>query len=397
MTRKLKYDILLSKINNYIYDSLLPMNLNYWYNFGSLLGFILISQIVSGIMLATNYVATLSLSFESIEHIMREVPFGYIIRYLHSNGAAIFFFLIYFHIARGIIYGSYTKYRLGTWYTGILILFLLILTAFLGYSLVGGQMSYWAIKVITNLLTVIPFIGEELVEWIYGGYNIGEITITRLYAIHYLLPIIIVGIVFIHLIVLHNKGGSNPLGINSVRSLSLINFHPYYTTKDLLTFFLLFLSLLYLVFFSSNLLGHSDNYIPANPLVTPTHIVPEIYLLYYYMGLRSIPNKVGGVIVLLSIILILALLPFLHKSILSTLKFRPIIKWAWFLFFLNFIFGTYLGALEVVEPYITLSRISITYYIVFILIFVPIISFIETIIFIYNSLSPLLHLNPNSL
>ncbi len=385
MKRLLKKNILLSKINNYIYDSLLPINLNYWYNFGSLLGFLMISQIITGFFLATNYIGTLTLSFESIERIMREVPFGYIIRYLHSNGAAILFFLVYFHIGRGLLYGSYTKLRLGTWYTGIIILFLLILTAFMGYSLVGGQMSYWAIKVITNLLTVIPYIGEEIVEWIYGGYNIGDITMTRFYALHYIMPIIIVGVIMIHLILLHNKGGSNPLGINSVRSLSLINFHPYYTTKDLLSFFIIFIILLSLVFFAPNLLGHSDNYIPANPLVTPPHIVPEVYLLYYYMGLRSIPNKVGGVIILLSIILVLALLPFLHKSIISTLKFRPIIKWGWFFFFLNFIFGTYLGALEVIEPYITLSRISTIYYITFILIIVPIISFLETVIFIYNS------------
>lgn len=385
MQRIMKKNIILSKVNNYIYDSLLPINLNYWYNIGSLLGFFIISQILTGLLLSTNYIGTISLSFESIEVLMREVKYGYILRYLHSNGSAIIFLLVYLHIGRGLLYGSYTKLRMGTWYTGIILLFALILTSFLGYSLVGGQMSYWAIKVISNLLTVIPYIGEDIVEWIYGGYNIGDITLMRFYTLHYILPIVIVGIIMIHLIVLHNKGGSNPLGINSVRSLSLINFHPYYTIKDTLSFIILYLFLLYLVFFDPNLLSHSDNYIRSNPLVTPTHIVPEIYLLYYYMGLRSIPNKLGGVLILLTIILVLFLLPFLHKGIISSFKFRPIIKFGWFFFFLNFICGTYLGALEVVEPYITLSRISVIYYLFFILIFIPIISLIETIVFIYNS------------
>ena len=304
------------------------------------------------------------------------------IRYIHANGAGLFFILVYIHIARAILYGSYTKHRLGTWYFGVIILLLMIITAFLGYSLVFGQMSYWAIAVITNLLTVIPYVGHELVQYIYGSFNIGNATLSRFFALHYILPIVIAAVAVAHLITLHNKGGSNPLGINTVRSISFINFHPYYTIKDLFGIFLVFLLLIFLVFFYPNLLGHTDNYLPANPMVTPTHITPEFYLLFYYMGLRAIPNKTLGVLTLLSFILVLFLLPYLHKGIINTAKFRPIFKKLLFLFFINFSIGTYLGAALVSEPYITLSKLSTFYYLFFLLILFPVISFIETIFFI---------------
>lgn len=381
MERILKRNIILSKINNYLYDSLLPMNINYLYNSGSLLGLLLISQIVSGFFLACYYIADMSIAFNSVEYIMREVPYGYIIRYTHAVGAALFFFMVYLHIARGLLYGSYTKERMGTWILGVGILLILIITAFVGYSLPYGQMSYWAIKVITNLLTVIPYVGTSLVEYIYGGYNIGTATLGRFYAIHYILPIILVGLVMLHLITLHNKGGTNQLGINSTRSITLINFHPYFTIKDILGFGGLLTVLFTIVFFAPNLFNHSDNYVPANPFITPTHIVPEIYLLYYYMGLRSIPSKVLGVIVLLSFIILLAFLPYLHKGIISTVKFRPIYKYFLFLFFINFILGTYLGSAEVEEPFITLSQLSTGYYLLFLIVITPLISFLESLLF----------------
>lgn len=241
------------------------------------------------------------------------------------------------------------------------------------------------IAVITNLLTVIPYVGHNLVEYIYGSFNIGNATLTRFYALHYLLPIIIAILALAHLITLHNKGGTNPLGLNTARSLTFINFHPYYSIKDLFGIFIFFFFFFIIVFFYPNLLGHSDNYIPANPMVTPVHITPEFYLLFYYMGLRSIPNKTLGVLVLLSFILILFFIPFLHKGIINTAKFRPLYRKFLFIFFINFIIGTYLGAAIVAEPFITLSRITTFYYLFFFLILFPIISFIESLFFILLS------------
>lgn len=241
------------------------------------------------------------------------------------------------------------------------------------------------IAVITNLLTVIPYVGHDLVQYIYGSFNIGNATLTRFFALHYILPIIIAALALAHLITLHNKGGSNPLGINTARSLTFINFHPYYSIKDLFGIFVFFLFFFILVFFYPNLLGHSDNYIPANPMVTPVHITPEFYLLFYYMGLRSIPNKVLGVLVLLSFIIILLFIPFLHKGIINTAKFRPLYRKFLFLFFINFLIGTYLGAAIVAEPFITLSRITTFYYLFFFICLFPLISFIETLFFILLS------------
>jgi len=318
MNRKLKKNPLLKLVNNYVYDSLMPLNLNYWFNFGSLLGFFLIVQIVTGVLLAMNYIPHVDLAFDSIEYIMREVPYGYLIRYTHANGAALFFIAVYLHMARGLLYGSYSKPKTLTWSIGVIIFFLMIITAFIGYSLVYGQMSYWAIAVITNLLTVIPYVGHDLVLFIFGGFNIGGATLTRFYSLHYLLPFIIAALSIAHLITLHQVGGSNPLGLNSVSSVSLVNFHPYYSFKDLFGFVLAISLLVFLVFFFPNLLGHSDNYIPANPLVTPTHIVPEFYLLPFYALLRSIPNKTLGVLALLSAILVLLLLPFIHLGLVHT-------------------------------------------------------------------------------
>lgn len=376
----MKRNPLLKIVNNYLYDSLMPLNLDYLYNFGSILGLFLVIQIITGVLLAMNYIPDIALAFDSIEYIMREVPNGYIIRYSHANGAALFFVAVYFHMARGLLYGSYSKKL--TWIIGVLIFLLMIITAFIGYSLVFGQMSYWAIAVITNLLTVIPYVGHDLVQFIYGGFNIGGATLTRFYALHYLFPFIIAALSLAHLITLHQVGGSNPMGIDSVSSVSLVNFHPYYSFKDLFGFVLAISLLLFLVFFFPNLLGHSDNYIPANPMVTPTHIVPEFYLLPFYALLRAIPNKTMGVIALLSAILVLLTLPFTHLGLIFSSLFRPVFKVFLFLFFAVFLILMYLGQAVPSEPFITIGQILGGYYFIFFLILFPLISFTETFFYI---------------
>ena len=382
MERVLKRNTLLKIVNNYIYDSKMPLNLNYWYNMGSILGLLLIIQIVTGILLSMNYIGHIDLAFDSIEYIMREVPYGYIIRYSHANGAALFFVVVYLHMARGLLYGSYIKK--GAWSIGVIIFLIMIITAFIGYSLVFGQMSYWAIAVITNLLTVIPYFGHDLVQYIYGGYNIGGATLTRFYSLHYLLPFLLVGLSLAHLITLHQVGGSNPLGLNSISSISLVPFHPYYSFKDLFGFVLTIFLLVFLVFFYPNVLGHSDNYIPANPMVTPTHIVPEFYLLPFYALLRSIPNKTLGVLALLSAILVLLTLPFTHLGLVSTSLFRPIYKILLYIFFAVFLLLMYLGQAVPSEPFITLGQILGFYYFFFFLILFPLISFTETFLYILS-------------
>ena len=382
MNRLLKRNPLLKLVNNFVYDSLMPLNLNYWFNFGSILGLFLIVQIVSGVFLAMNYIPQVDLAFDSIEYIMREVPYGYIIRYTHANGAALFFVAVYLHMARGLLYGSYSKPKTLTWSIGVIIFLLMIITAFIGYSLVFGQMSYWAIAVITNLLTVIPYVGHDLVQFIFGGFNIGGATLTRFYSLHYLLPFIIAALSLAHLITLHQVGGSNPLGLNSVSSISLVNFHPYYSFKDLFGFVLAISLLLFLVFFFPNLLGHSDNYIPANPMVTPTHIVPEFYLLPFYALLRSIPNKTIGVLALLSAILVLLLLPFLHLGLVHTSLFRPVYRVFLYIFFAVFLLLMYLGQAVPSEPFITIGQLLGVYYFTFFIILIPLISFLETFFYV---------------
>ena len=284
------------------------------------------------------------------------------------------------HIARGLIYGSYTYNKIGTWYQGIIILLLMIITAFLGYSLPLGNMSLWAIAVITNLLTILPY-GHDIVNYIYGGFTINDSTIGRFYTLHYLLPFIIAVLVIGHLITLHNKGGSNPLGINGIRNIGGIRFHPYYSYKDILGYFILLLLFFYLVFYHSDYFNHSDNFIEANPLVTPSHIVPEIYLLPFYSILRAIPNKTIGVIALLSAILILSILPFIHLGIINTIKLRPIYKFILYLFFINFFLLVYTGGALVEEPFISISQFSTLFYFSYFLFFTPLISFFESFIF----------------
>jgi ubiquinol-cytochrome c reductase cytochrome b subunit len=378
--RLLKKNPLLILINNYLYDSLLPLNINYFYNFGSILGICLILQIITGIFLAMFYVPNINLAFDSIEYIMREVSFGWLIRYLHANGATLFFFIVYIHIARALLYASYTNKKAFTFYIGIVIFLLMIITAFIGYTLVWGQMSLWAATVITNLLTTVPFVGGSLVEWIWGGFNVGGPTLNRFYSLHYLLPFIIAALSLTHLITLHNSGGSNPLGMSSNKVL--INFHPYYSLQDLFLFFIILLLFLLVVYFLPNFFGHSDNYIPGNFLVTPSHIVPEIYLLPFYAILRAIPNKTLGVLAMLASILILLILPLSHNHIIDSSKFRPLYKYGVYNIIIIFFLLTYIGQTLVVQPYILIGQILTILYFIYFLIFIPICSLFEFILFL---------------
>lgn len=383
MNRLIKYNPLGKIINNYFYDSKLPINLNLFYQFGSILGICLILQIITGVLLAFNYIPEINQAFDSIEYIMREVNYGYLIRYLHANGASFIFILGYMHILRSLLYGSYIGTRKNTWRIGVIIFLFLILTAFIGYSLVLGQMSYWAVTVITSLLTVIPYIGQDLVELIWGGYTVGGATLTRFYALHYLFPFIIAALAIMHLITAHYAGSSNPLGVSIAKvTKGLINFHPYYTWKDIVGFIAFFLSLFFFVFFYPDTLSHPDNYIPADPLVTPPHIVPEFYLLAFYSLLRSIPDKTLGVIALFSAILVLLIIPNLHFGLINTSLFRPIYKLGLFIFVLNFLLLSWVGQTYVEAPYIGIGQILTFIYFGFFLIFIPLISLIETLFYI---------------
>lgn len=381
--RIIKNNIIINKINNYIYDSYMSINLSYWYNFGSILGIILIIQIITGLLLSMNYIATIELAYESVQYIKREVRYGNIIQSLHANGAFFMFIAVYMHIARSLRYGSYTRYRIGAWNIGVILILIMIITAFLGYSLPLGNMSLWAIAVITNLLSVIPYIGKDIVVYIYGGYNIGTSTIGRFYTLHYILPIIIALLSIIHLVLLHNKGGSNPLGISSIKNLGYINFHPYYTYKDIYGFLLIFIIYFYIVYFYPDILGHSDNYIEANPLVTPSHIVPEAYLLPFYSILRAIPNKAMGVISLLLAILILLIIPFTYLGLITTGLFRPIYNISIYYIYLIFIMLIYSGGCIVAEPYISISQLLTIAYFYFFICDIPFISFKEAFLSYY--------------
>lgn len=375
--RQLKKSSILSILNNYLFDSQLAININYMYNFGSILGIMLIIQIISGIFLTMNYIPNVEHAFNSIEYIMREINYGWLIRYIHSNGAAFFFLGVYFHILRGLLYGSYIGKRKLTWIFGVIIFLLMIITAFVGYSLVYGQMSYRAVTVITNLLTTIPYIGNELVYLIWGSFSVGNSTLNRFYTFHYLLPFIIVAMSICHLISLHEVGGSNPLGLNNWT----VTFNPYYSLQDILGFIVIITLLLLFVIFLPNYLNHSDNYIPADPLITPSHIVPELYLLAFYAILRAIPNKTLGVVGMLFSILSYLFLPFIHNHIVNSTFWRPISKWSVYLFVCNFLLLTWIGQALVCWPFTIIGQFLTLFYFLF-FVSVPIISFVEFLLFI---------------
>jgi ubiquinol-cytochrome c reductase cytochrome b subunit len=367
---------LLKLVNSYIIDSPQPSNLSYLWNFGSLLSFCLAIQIITGVTLAMHYNPSVLEAFNSVEHIMRDVNNGWLVRYLHSNTASAFFFLVYLHVGRGLYYGSYKAPRTLTWIIGTLILILMMATAFLGYVLPYGQMSLWGATVITNLMSAIPWIGQDIVEFIWGGFSVNNATLNRFFSLHFVLPFILAALVLMHLIALHDSAGSsNPLGISN--NYDRLPFSPYFIFKDLVTIFLFILVLCILVFVMPNLLGDSENYVMANPMQTPPAIVPEWYLLPFYAILRSIPNKLLGVIAMFSAILIILILPYTDLSKSKGLQFRPLSKIAFFIFVANFLILMQLGAKHVESPFIEFGQISTTIYFSYFLIILPLLSLLE--------------------
>jgi len=374
--RLLKSHPLLKLVNSYVIDTSQPSNISYLWNFGSLLLVCLIIQIVTGVTLAMHYSPNVLEAFNSIEHIMRDVNNGWLIRYLHSNTASAFFFLVYLHIGRGMYYGSYRAPRTLVWTIGTIILIVMIATAFLGYVLPYGQMSLWGATVITNLISAIPWIGQDIVEFIWGGFSVNNATLNRFFALHFVLPFILVALVLMHLIALHDSAGSgNPLGVSG--TYDRIPFAPYYLFKDLITIFIFIFVLSSFVFFMPNVLGDSENYIMANPMQTPAAIVPEWYLLPFYAILRSIPNKLLGVIAMFSALLIILILPLTDLGRSRGLQFRPLSKAFFYIFVMNFLILMQLGAKHVESPFIEFGQISTVLYFSYFVLIVPVLSVLE--------------------
>ena len=354
-----------------------PRNLNYWWNFGSLAGFFLLVQIITGVILSMHYTAHVDHAFDSIEHIMRNVNHGWLIRYIHMNGASFFFIVVYIHIFRGLYYGSYKAPRELLWWLGILILLLMMATAFMGYVLPWGQMSFWGATVITNLFSAIPLIGDNITQWLWGGYSVDNPTLSRFYTLHFLLPFLIVGVVVLHIVALHTHGSNNPLGIDRKGPQDSIPFHPFYTIKDLFGLSFALTIFFAVVFFAPDFLGHPDNYIPADPLKTPAHIVPEWYFLPFYAILRAIPDKLGGVIAMFSAIFVLFLLPWLDTSKVRSATFRPIYKILFWIFLIDAIVLGWVGSKPAEGIYIIISRIATLYYFLHFLILLPLLGKFE--------------------
>nr|YP_009166352.1 cytochrome b [Hemigrammus bleheri]QIA91286.1 cytochrome b [Hemigrammus bleheri]BAS25624.1 cytochrome b [Hemigrammus bleheri] len=368
---------LLKIANDALIDLPAPSNISAWWNFGSLLLLCLMTQILTGLFLAMHYTSDISTAFSSVAHICRDVNYGWIIRNLHANGASFFFICIYFHIGRGLYYGSYLYKE--TWNIGVILLLLVMMTAFVGYVLPCGQMSFWGATVITNLLSAVPYMGDTLVQWIWGGFSVDNATLTRFFAFHFILPFIIVAATLLHALFLHETGSNNPAGLNS--DSDKIPFHPYFSYKDLLGFSILLLALTLLALFSPNLLGDPENFTPANPLVTPPHIKPEWYFLFAYAILRSIPNKLGGVLALLFSILILMLVPLLHTSKQQGSTFRPLTQFLFWTLVADVMILTWIGGMPVEHPFVIIGQIASVLYFLLFLVFYPLAGLMENKIF----------------
>jgi len=368
--------------NNHLVDYPTPININYFWNFGFMAGIFLGIQIISGIFLAMHYTPHVDLAFLSVEHIMRDVNSGWLFRYFHANGASMFFLLVYFHIGRGLFYGSFHKPRSMVWIFGVIILILMMATAFMGYVLPWGQMSFWAATVITNLFSAFPIVGESIVSWLWGGFSVDNATLNRFFSFHYLLPFLICGAVILHIAFLHENGSNNPLGVKSYTNK--ISFYPYFIFKDLFSFISFCFFYFGFVFFMPNYLGHSDNFIEANPMVTPAHIVPEWYFLPYYAILRSIPHKLGGVIAMFASLLILVLIPFLAKTNVRSSVFRPTYQVFFWCFILDYFVLGWIGGCDPESPYLEIGQIGTFFYFFYFLAIIPFLGLLESFLLNYK-------------
>ncbi|MCC4242848.1 cytochrome b [Stappia indica] len=354
-----------------------PKNLNYWWTFGGILFFVLIAQIVTGIVLVMHYTPNTAMAFASVEHIMRDVNFGWLLRYLHANGASMFFIAVFIHMFRGMYYGSYKAPREISWILGVVIFLIMMATAFMGYVLPWGQMSFWGATVITNLFSALPLVGEPIVNWLWGGFAVDNPTLNRFFSLHYLLPFMIFGVVLLHVWAFHTTGNNNPTGINPKTKQDTIPFHPYYTIKDLFAIVVFMILFAYFVFYIPNFLGHADNYIEANPLVTPAHIVPEWYFLPFYAILRAVPDKLGGVILMFGSIAVMFVLPWLDTSKVRSGTYRPLFKQFFWIFAAVCVGLGYLGAMPAEGGYVIAARILTAYYFAHFLIILPLLGFLE--------------------
>ncbi len=367
----------ISLIRGSFVDFPTPKNLNYWWTFGGIAAFVLVVQIVTGVVLVMHYTPSTTAAFDSVEHIMRDVNYGWLIRYLHANGASMFFIAVYIHIFRSLYYGSYKAPREISWILGLIIFLLMMATAFMGYVLPWGQMSFWGATVITNLFSAIPVVGEAVRTWLWGGFAVDNPTLNRFFSLHYLLPFVILGVVMLHIWAFHTTGHNNPTGIQPKSSQDTVDFHPYYTVKDLLAIVVFMIFFAWFAFYAPNYMGHADNYIEANPMVTPAHIVPEWYFLPFYAILRAIPDKLGGVLGMFGAIAILFLLPWLDTSKVRSGRYRPLFKFFFWVFVVDSVMLGYLGAMPAEGLYVTLSRVFTIYYFAHFVIVLPFLGVFE--------------------
>ena len=360
---------LLATVNDHLIDYPSPSNLSYWWSFGSLAGICLIVQIATGIFLAMHYTPHVDLAFLSVEHIMRDVNAGGLVRYMHANGASMFFIVVYLHLFRGLYYGSYASPRELVWIVGVVILLLMILTAFIGYVLPWGQMSFWGATVITSLASAIPVVGMDVTYWLWGGFSVDNATLNRFFSLHYLLPFIIAGASIVHIAALHQYGSNNPLG--SLSTVDKVSFYPYFVIKDLVGWVCFAIFFSFFIYFAPNALGHPDNYIPANPMSTPAHIVPEWYFLPVYAILRSIPNKLAGVAAIGLVFVSLLLLPFINTSHIRSSSFRPLYRKLFWLFVSDTVLLGWIGCQPVEDPYVFIGQAASVYFFVYFLVCIP--------------------------